>query len=124
MDPLHALRSERGAAAVEFALILPLLTVLLFGIIEFGRAYNAQVTLTHAVREGARALAIGDEDPELVTRAAAPALDAAELVITVSECDPGDSGTVSATYHFEYTIPLFYTGTQDLTAEGVMRCGG
>ena len=45
---------DRGAAAVEFALLLPLLLLLVFGIIDFGRALNAQVTLTQAAREGAR----------------------------------------------------------------------
>ncbi|MBT8216030.1 MAG: pilus assembly protein, partial [Acidimicrobiia bacterium] len=41
-------KRESGAAMVEFALILPLLLLLVFGTIEFGRAYNAQNTLTHA----------------------------------------------------------------------------
>jgi Flp pilus assembly protein TadG len=47
--------SQKGAAAVEFALVLPLLIVLTFGIIEFGVfLYNQQV-ITNASREGARA---------------------------------------------------------------------
>ena len=45
---------ERGATAVEFALILPLLLVLLFGLIDFGRMGFVQVSLTAASREGAR----------------------------------------------------------------------
>src|SRR5215469_14940436 len=50
--------SERGAAAVEFALLLPLLVMLIFGMIDFGRAINAQITITQAAREGARVLAL------------------------------------------------------------------
>jgi Flp pilus assembly protein TadG len=47
--------SQKGASAVEFALILPLLMLITFGIIEFGMfIYNQQV-LTNACREGARA---------------------------------------------------------------------
>lgn len=47
--------SEEGASAVEFALILPVLALLLFGTIEFGLLlYNKQV-LTNAGREGCRA---------------------------------------------------------------------
>ncbi|HKU29947.1 MAG TPA: TadE/TadG family type IV pilus assembly protein, partial [Arthrobacter sp.] len=42
--------SERGAAAVEFALVAPILVLLVLGIMEFGRAYNAQVSLTNAAR--------------------------------------------------------------------------
>jgi Flp pilus assembly pilin Flp len=49
------LSSQNGATAVEFAIILPLLLVLIFGIIEFGLfLYNRQV-ITNAAREGARA---------------------------------------------------------------------
>src|SRR3954454_3432214 len=44
-------RAEAGAAVIEFALVLPLLIMLVFGIIEFGRGYNAKIELTGAVRE-------------------------------------------------------------------------
>ena len=50
---------DRGSVAVEFALLLPLLLLLVFGIIDFGRALNAQITLTQAAREGARLAALG-----------------------------------------------------------------
>lgn len=46
--------NERGASAVEFALVLPLLMMILFGIIEFGIALYRQAILTNASREGAR----------------------------------------------------------------------
>lgn len=45
---------EDGAAAIEFALVLPLLLILVFGIIDFGRLLYTANTLTSAVREGAR----------------------------------------------------------------------
>lgn len=52
---LHkGLRSESGASAVEFALLLPVLMMILFGIIEFGFALYQQAVLTNASREGAR----------------------------------------------------------------------
>lgn len=47
--------SQKGASAVEFALILPLLAVITFGIIEFGMLIYNQQVLTNASREGARA---------------------------------------------------------------------
>ena len=50
--------SERGAVAVEFAILAPVLVMLLLGIMEFGRAYNAQISLTNAAREGVRVMAI------------------------------------------------------------------
>jgi Flp pilus assembly protein TadG len=59
------LRREDGAAAVEFALVLPILIVLVFGIIEFGFAlYNKEV-ITNASREGARyGIVIGPPRPD------------------------------------------------------------
>ncbi|MEY4573690.1 MAG: hypothetical protein RLZ10_2992 [Bacteroidota bacterium] len=48
------MRSKKGAAAVEFALILPLVTLLLFGIIDFGRLFFVQISLTSASREAVR----------------------------------------------------------------------
>lgn len=51
-------RDDRGAAAVEFALVLPILVVLLFGVIDFGRALFAYNYLTAAVREGGRFAAV------------------------------------------------------------------
>ena len=46
--------SERGASVVEFAIILPLLIMLLFGIITGGQAYNLNNSLNNAARESAR----------------------------------------------------------------------
>jgi Flp pilus assembly protein TadG len=45
---------RRGAAMIEFALVLPLLVTIMMGIIEFGRAMTVQTILTNAAREGAR----------------------------------------------------------------------
>lgn len=119
-------RGERGAAAVEFALVLPVLILLLFGIIEFGRAYNAKVELTGAAREGARVLAVGSGDPVTTTKNAAPTLDASKLGVTTSgsPCTKGSPATVTATYPFSYNIPLFGSAAVTLSAKGVMRCGG
>jgi len=59
------LRGEEGAAAVEFALIVGLLFVILFGIMEFGLAFFETQNLRSATREGARAAAIGGDDNEI-----------------------------------------------------------
>src|SRR5512135_3923430 len=53
------LRQQNGASAVEFAMILPFLVVLLFGIIEFGLLLYDQQVITNASREGARAAIVG-----------------------------------------------------------------
>ena len=64
---------DRGAAMVELAFVLPVLMMLLVGIIEFGGAYSAQVSIQGAAREGARALALGESSANVdsVTRSAA-----------------------------------------------------
>ncbi len=52
-------RGEDGAAAVEFALLLPLLVLLLFGFIQFGLAFNTRIQATNAAREAARQAIVG-----------------------------------------------------------------
>jgi len=52
--PSNASRAECGAALIEMALALPILIMLLVGIVSAGIAYNHQLALTHAAREGGR----------------------------------------------------------------------
>jgi Flp pilus assembly protein TadG len=111
---------------VEFAIILPLLIVLLFGIIEFGRAFNANISLTHAAREGVREYAI-TQDAAAGTAAAlgaATSLDSGAMVVAVSACNLGDPTTLRINYPFQLSIPFFPSSAVQLRAEGVMRCGG
>ena len=127
---------------MEFALILPVLVLFVFGIIEFGRAYSARIQLTAAVREGARAGALG-LDAVAATKAGAPGLTPSQINVTYtptlgSYCSGAGpttthssststtipTATVTATYPFKYDIPLFGDGTWTLSATGVMRCGG
>ncbi len=124
--PGHRARGQRGAVAVELALVLPILVMLLFGIVEFGRGYNAKVSLQGAVREGARVLALDSGDPVSTTVDAAPSLDAGLITINTSgaPCTPGQPVSVTASYPFEYNIPLFGSATQTISATGVMRCTG
>jgi len=50
----------RGQALVEFALIAPVLLVLVMGLLDFGQAYQVRITITNAAREGARLAARGN----------------------------------------------------------------
>ena len=117
---------DDGAALVEFALVLTLLVMITFGIIEFGRAYNAQVTLTHASREGVRVLAItGDSAAaEDATLGAAPSLDPALLSVSTTACSPGFPTELTASYPIEIDIPFFGARTLLLDSTAVMRCSG
>ncbi len=95
----------------EFALVLPLLTVLLFGVIQFGIAFNNYITLTDAVRAGARKAAIGRhlDNPEAEVKqqvlAAATDLKASDVSVTVvSTWEPGDEARVSASYPYSISL--------------------
>lgn len=113
---------------VEFAIILPILLLLILGMVAFSRAYNAQITLTQASREGVRVLAVtqGDEAKAIAATqgVAETTLDITQLGIATTACEPGDPTSLTATYPFTLDIPLWGITTIDLSATGVMRCGG
>lgn len=54
----YAMKNNRGQVLIETALILPLLLLLIFGMVDFGRAMYTKNTLTNAARSGARAAAV------------------------------------------------------------------
>lgn len=122
-------QSERGSVAVEFALILPVLVALLLGVVEFGRAYNAQITVTAAAREGARVMAIQKNvsNTKAAVVAASPSLkpQLADGQITVSPttCLAGTNTTVTIVYRLNF-LTGFMADYVDLTGKAVMRCGG
>lgn len=60
-------KNQRGAAAVEFAIVLPVLVMLVFGIIEFSLALYDKAVITNASREGARAGIVFRYDPNTKT---------------------------------------------------------
>jgi Flp pilus assembly protein TadG len=125
-----AKRNERGAVMVEFAIVMPLLLLLVFGIIEFGRGYNVKVQLTGSVREAARELALGGSNAEArqAVRDAAPGVSPAvadsDIAITRCPADGSDgNAVVTVTYDLDALTPLVPDGELRLTARGVMRCG-
>jgi len=85
----HEGHLERGAAAVEMALVLPLLLLVLFGLIDFGRAFNAQMQLTQAAREGVRVVVVGGFTSSAAAKTAAETR--AQLAM------PGGGGSTSPT---------------------------
>ncbi len=120
--------SERGAAAVEFAILLPLLLMLVLGTLEFGRAYNAQITLTNAARDGVRVMAIAN-DPNGARTAAKNA--AASVSTTISDGDVklstntcSTGAQVTLTIHYNLSTITGIAGPFPMTGKGVMLCGG
>jgi Flp pilus assembly protein TadG len=127
------LMQERGASAVEFAFIVPMLIVLVLGIAEFGHAFQVQGTLSAAAREGVRAMAL-QNDPALartVVKNAAGTLDPgitdAQIAITPATCPQTGTGSTYVHVTVDYSMPFltsFFGSGLDLTGTGVMRCNG
>jgi len=89
----HAHR-ERGAAAVEFAIVAPLLFMVVFAIIQFGIAFMQIQTIRGAVREGGRAAAVGgsiDEAQDKVLSAAVGTIPASlkGSITVATTCEKG-----------------------------------
>lgn len=126
--------NERGSAAVEFAIVAPLLVALLLGIMEFSRAYNAQASLSAAAREGVRVMAITGNQTLAITAAqnAAASLSPGLTASTDIHFGTPCPSTVSSGTSPQSTITITYTlssmtgiaGPFTLTAKGAMLCGG
>lgn len=125
----NSFRNERGQTMVEFALIVPLLCVILFGVLQFGALYNDYVTLTDAARVGARKAAVSRHEAnpaaaaEAAARASAEGLDPAQLDVNVSATawEHGGAVTVQAVYPYEIDLLGFVVASGDLTSETTER---
>jgi len=104
---------------VEFALVLPMFILLLFALVDFGRAFFTWQVVTNASREGARAGAVQSTAAAIDTKiyqsfcSAWPdpdscALDPGRLIINKSGVQQarGDQVTVALTYNFDYVTPI------------------
>ncbi len=129
--------NERGVSAVEFALILPVLVLILFGIIEFGLILYDQQVITNASREGARE-GILFKNPDrptvdaiktVVNKYTAKNLVTFKNGITAIPDVPtacaalGDYLTVTVSYQYTFLVlDNFGFAGPNLTATTTMRC--
>ena len=115
---------QRGQALVEFALMLPLLLIVLFAVVDFGVGLTRWIAITNAAREGARLGAVGGEVGEIKLKA----IDTSDGILGDSDIevgffdadgsggiDPGDSVVVDVHYEYDLITPLgrFLTVTFD-----------
>lgn len=133
-------RSKRkGVAAVEFAVVAPLFFLLVFGMIEFGRAVMVQQIITNASREGARLAVLDGSTSSEVKTAVVNYMQKAAITITADkvtvkakgvEAEPstagyGDPVTVNVSIPFSQVswlpTPWFIGSGTSLSAETVMR---
>jgi len=107
-------RNARGQALVEFALVMPLLLILIVSVFEFGRAWNLHQTITDAAREGARKAVVADaaitQDSVLAaiaTRIAASGFNPADATVTLPDGFHAGTGQVTSVrieYPFRFTF--------------------
>jgi Flp pilus assembly protein TadG len=125
------LAGDRGAAAVEFALVAPVLMLLLFGIVDFSKVFQVEATLAQAAREGVRVMAL-QNDPAAaraavqLTAGSVP-LTTAQIGISPSTCTgaaPTATVTVTITFRQPFVSGLLGSAGMDVSAKAVMRCGG
>ena len=108
---LHRFRqTDTGQTLVEFAMVLPLMLILMFGIVDFGRAFYIWLTVTNAAREGARVGATQQPTGPIGTRIsqAMGPLGTSQLTTTLGNVQGprGEAMTVDLTYNFNFVTPL------------------
>ena len=117
---------ERGQTATEFAIVLPIFCLVLFGIIQFGIVFHNYITLTDAVRAGARKGVVSRQsgnpqgDTIAAVRNAAKNLDQGKLAVSVSPSPPwarGSELTVNATYPYSVNLIGLVLASGDLKSE-------
>ena len=121
---------REGQSLVEFALIMPVVVVIIFGIIEFGRLWMTMNILTGAAREGVRVAAVTDPDVGLVQNAVDNVLTAAYITgTTTTIAGPNAANEVRVTVQYNYTVLTGsivpgLSGTFQLTRSSIMRWEG
>lgn len=121
-------KNEKGQSFVEFALILPVLLIIVMGIFEFGLMFNAYITISNASREGARLGSLGGTDIEVTQRVETTAshLNSANMTVTItpSSRSRGDMLTVLVEYDYSLITPVIsniLSPLVDLEASTAMR---
>lgn len=115
------LKSEKGQNLVEFALVVPMLLLLVFGIAEFGRAWMTRNILTGAAREAVRILAVpapAGGVSAASTRANEILTSAGITTATLSVVDapaPFGAVTVTVNYNFPVVVVGFIPGLNSST---------
>jgi len=131
---LRALRAEtKGQALLEFALILPILLMLLLGVIEFGRVWSIDERVSDATREGAREAVLADPTITeqqvhdfLMYRLAQAGVDTTVATITFSQTGANWKASglpQTVTVQFPYSFMFFSSalGTIQIVSSFTMR---
>jgi Flp pilus assembly protein TadG len=121
---------ERATATVEFALVLPLVLIMVLALLQVGLFVKDQLVVEECARAGARQAAVSSDDASVRSAAteAAVSLDTDELSVTVARAGGvGTAATVTVTYTDAIAVPLvtwLFPPTVALHASAVMRQEG
>lgn len=121
------MKQERGQSVAEFALVLPLMMLVLLGIVQFGMVFKQYITLTDAVREGARKAAVARHRTDRTTHVQNAVVTAGSdlgttfttgNVSVTSTWNHGEDVVVRATFPFDINIigVVVHSGTMSSTA--------
>lgn len=128
MSAGKTIREQRGQTMTEFALILPILVLLLLAVIQFGVAFNHYLTVTDAARAGARKAVVSRQGTNPVgttvaaVRASATNLDQSKLNVTVSSTwAQGTDVTVTASYPYQLSLLGVVVKAGNLTSSTTER---
>lgn len=92
---MRARAGERGAVAVEFALIIPLLLLLLMGVIDFGRAMYVKSTLVYTASQGARVASMRNANWQAVVNSTAASLQVQKLAGNSATTNPTSTSSAA-----------------------------
>lgn len=123
------IENNRGQALVEFALAVPVLLLLAFGIMEFSLVIHQYMVVGGAAREGARSAALGGSDSAVTdaVKNSATGLDGAKITVMVvptPERIQGEAVSVTVTYPATTVTPLigaFFPDGYLIKGAAVMR---
>jgi len=122
-------KNEKGQGLVSFALVLPILAMLIFGIIQFGFIFYSQITITSAAREGARMASVGKQDQEIINKinsitSSIPLLTVYMNNVTISNRVIGSEVEVFVPASVEIIVPILDKAVGDdfiINAKSTMR---
>ena len=105
---------QSGQELAEFAIVLPLLLLVAFGVLDLGRIFHSAITITNAAREGARYGMIHPNDPDgtvdaTLAEAQDSGVDLSTSIIDVS-CPEGCGSGLPIRVTVQYNFTFFMTG--------------
>ena len=123
---------ENGQAVVEFAVILPVLLLILFAILQFGVVFNNYIQVTAAAREGARKAAVSrslgtsaaETAATAAAKAAAPGLKQSSIAVSYPNNPSfaqGSDVSVKVTYPYSISLLGIIVKSGQLSSTTTMR---